>query len=243
MRRHRARVARGAIIDRLVVGIVVLVAAAVVGTVLLPATPAPAHHVGTYVARDNEISANFKQLKFAIQARKFEVADRLFEAGTLRKELRARAAGLPAGLENTIRDGLRTKDPARAERGLMIFFVALARDLATDAERQLGQPGPRGARVAAGRKFLEAVWRYYNLVDFAVSQHDPKAAVAMRLAFDDAEGYARGPAAPAAANNPGPASAPPAIPADPERLRAALQQIARILTGVIDASSTARRES
>jgi hypothetical protein len=224
------------------VGIVALLVGVVTALLLRPA-PAAAHHVGTYVARDNEISANFKQLKFAIQARKFDVAGRLFEAGALRTELRARAAGLPAGLETTIRDGLRAQDAARAERGLMIFFVALARDLATDADRQLARPGAREARVAAGQKFLEAVWRYYSLVDFAVSQHDPRAAVAMRLAFDDAEGYARAPATPAVSGNPGATGGPPAAPADPERLRGALQRIARILTGVIEASSTPRRES
>jgi hypothetical protein len=220
----------------------VLSAALLTLALLLSATPAAAHHVGTYVARDNEVSANFKQLKFAIQARKFDVAGRLFETGALRKELRGRAAHLPAGLENAIREGLRAQDGVRAERGLMIFFVGLARDLAVDAERQLTPPGPaREARLAAGQKFLEAIWRYYSLVDFALSEHDPKAAVAMRLAFDDAEGYARSPATPAA--TPGPASAPPPRPADPERLRTALQQIARILTGVIEASSTARRNS
>jgi len=221
----------------------VAVLAGVVTAGLPPPGPAAAHHVGTYVARDNEISANFKQLKFAIQARRFDVAGRLFEAGALRTELRARAAGLPAGLESTIREGLRAQDAARAERGLMIFFVALARDLATDADRRLARPAAREARLAAGRKFLEAVWRYYNLVDFAVSQHDPKAAVAVRLAFDDAEGYAGASAAPAAAADPGAARRPPAAPADPERLRGALQRIARILTGVVEASSTSRRES
>ena len=40
--------------------------------------PAAAHHVGVYVPRDNEVSANFKQIKFALQARKLDVALRLF---------------------------------------------------------------------------------------------------------------------------------------------------------------------
>lgn len=236
MSRARARVPTVPAIAAPVVSAALLMAA-----LLLSATPAAAHHVGTYVARDNEISANFKQLKFAIQARKFDVAGRLFETGALRKELRARAAKLPAGLEQSIRSGLQAQDAGRAELGLAIFFVALARDLATDADHQLGQPGvAREARLVAGQKFLEAIWRYYNLVDFVISQHDPKAAVAMRLAFDDAEGYSRSAAAPA--GDPGVAGNPPR-PADPERLRTALQQIARILTGVIETSSTARRDS
>ncbi len=40
----------------------------------LGAGPATGHHVGVYVPRDNEVSANFKQLKFAIQAGKFDKA-------------------------------------------------------------------------------------------------------------------------------------------------------------------------
>jgi hypothetical protein len=222
----------------------------VAAPLLLLASPAAGHHVGVYVPRDNEVSTNFKQLKFAIQARRFEVAARLFETGALRKDLRARAASLPPGLEDDIRTGLRAQDAATAERGLVVFVVALARDLAREAERQLGQPAAaREARLAAGQKFLEAIWRYYNLVDFAVSQHDPKAAVAMRLAFDDAEGYARTAPAPAGAGGPAPAAASaPARPsaptaADPDRLRAVLGQMAQILTGVIETSSTARRDS
>ena len=57
--------------------------------VTLAAGPAAAHHVGAYVPRDNEISANFKQIKFAIQARKLDIALRLFESGALRAEMRA----------------------------------------------------------------------------------------------------------------------------------------------------------
>ena len=34
--------------------------------ILLAAAPAAGHHVGAYVPRDNEVSANFKQLKFSI---------------------------------------------------------------------------------------------------------------------------------------------------------------------------------
>jgi hypothetical protein len=65
---------------------------------LATAAAARAHHVGTYTPRDNEISANFKQLKYSIDAKKFDVAVRLFETGALRKEMQARASRLPAGL-------------------------------------------------------------------------------------------------------------------------------------------------
>ena len=73
---------------------------------------------------------------------------------------------------------------------------------------------------------LEAIWRYYNLVDFAVSQRDPTAATAVRLAFEEAEGYVKAPTP------------------SPERMRPPLVRIARVLAGVIEASSpSARRDS
>ena len=196
----------------------------------LAAGPAAGHHVGAYVPRDNEVSANFKQLKFAIQAGKLDVAARLFEAGAVRAEMRAQASRLPAGLEEATRAALETGDARGAERGLMIFFAALARDLAREADRRLADPGePVDGRAAAGRKFLEAIWRYYNLVDFAVTQYDSKAGVAIRLALDEAEGYAK--------TTPGrPAAAP-----DPAKMREPLRRIAQALSGLIATSSTSTR--
>ena len=185
--------------------------------------PAGAHHVGAYVARDNDVSANFKQIKFSMQVGKFDVARNLYETGALRKNLRAQASTLPAGLDAAIGAALTAGQADRAETGLMVFFAALARDLALEADRQLAdaQTSP-DARVAAGGKILEALWRYYNLVDFAISQRDPKAATAVRLAFEEAEGYAK------------------ASRRAPDRMRPSLTQIARILTGVIEASSPRR---
>ncbi len=191
------------------------------------AHPAFAHHVGAYTPRDNEVSANFKHLKFSIEARKFDVALRLYDEGALRKELRSRAAQLPAGLDGSIRAALQRGHAAEAERGLMVFVVSLARDLALEADRQISDAGaPADVRAAAGRKFLEAIWRYYNLVDFAVTQRNARAATTVRLAFDEAEGYVKA-----------------ATPA-PERLREPLRRIAHALTGVIETSSqSARRDS
>ena len=105
--------------------------------VLLAAAPATGHHVGAYVPRDNEVSANFKQLKFSIQARKFDVAARLFETGAIRVEMRARGGRIPSGLEEATRAALVAGDAPRAERGLMVFFAALIRDLALEADRRL----------------------------------------------------------------------------------------------------------
>ena len=189
---------------------------------LAVAAPAAAHHTGVYTPKDNAISANFKQVKFSLQAGKFDVALRLYDEGPLRAEMRARAAALPAGLEARTRAALVARDAGEAERGLMLFFVALARDLAREADRQLATGA---APAAVAPRFLEAIWRYYNLVDFAVGQRDARASVAMRLAYDEAEGLVRGAAAP-----------------DPAQLRASFSRIAQILSTLIDASRTARRE-
>src|SRR5262245_9809576 len=91
----------------------------------MAATRAQAHHVGAYVPRDNDVSANFKQIKFAAQAGKFPVALKLYETGALRRELVKQAATLPAGLDASIEGALRAADGRAAEAGLMIFFAAL----------------------------------------------------------------------------------------------------------------------
>ena len=74
------------------------------------ASPAVAHHVGAYTPRDNEITTNFKQIKFSLQARKFDVALRLFDDGALRAAMREKAATLPAGLETGTRAALQASD-------------------------------------------------------------------------------------------------------------------------------------
>jgi hypothetical protein len=194
-----------------------VLAVTVFALVLVHARPARSHHVGAYVPRDNEISTNFKQLKFSLQARKFEVATRLYETGALLRELRAREAALPPGLETRIRQALQAGDARAAESGLMVFFAALIRELALEADRILAQTRePASTRVTSATKFLEAIWRYYNLVDFAVSERNPKVATGIRLAFDDAEGAAK------------------ATPPAPERVREPLQRIARVLTELVD---------
>jgi len=195
------------------------------------ASPAVAHHVGSYVPRDNAITTNFKQIKFSVQAKRFDVALQLFEQGAVRAEMRAQAATLPPGLEAGTRAALRASDGLEAERRLMIFFAALARDLAVEADRQLGEPGVTPeTRAATGRKFLEAIWRYYNLVDFAVAMRDSKSSVAVRLAFDEAEGYVK----PATGG---------AAPDDPAKARQPIQRIAQVLSTLIETSSTSARRS
>jgi hypothetical protein len=193
---------------------------------LLPTAPASAHHVGAYVQRDNEVSANFKQIKFSMQAQKFPVALALYESGALRREMGKLSATLPPGLDQSIHGALKAGDAKTAETGLMVFFAALVRNLALRADSQLADAhASPAARVAGGGKILEAIWRYYNLVDFAVSERDPKAATAVRLAFEDAEAQTKAPAP------------------QPEKMRPPLNTIARVLAGVIDMSSPSTRRS
>jgi hypothetical protein len=188
------------------------------------ASPAAGHHTGAYTPKDNAITTNFKQVKFSVQAGKYDVALRLFDEGPLRAEMRARAAALPQDLEVRTREAIVAHDAAGVASGLMVFFAVLARDLAREAERQLSAGAAAGT---AGPRFLEAIWRYYNLVDFAVGQRDARASVAMRLAYDEAEGLTRSAAAP-----------------DPVQMRASFARIAQVLSGLIDASITeSRRQS
>ena len=183
---------------------------------------AAAHHVGTYTVRDNEISQNFKQIKFALQARKLDVAAKLYDEGAVRREMQAQAARLPAGLEARTQAALRVGDVPRAEAGLAALFAALARDLAVEADRKVVDTvGTAETRIAAANRFLEAIWRYWNLIDFVASQRDPKAAVAIRLAFDEAETFTRG--------------------KDAARLRAPLARITQTLDGVVQTLETVTR--
>ncbi|MGH7276555.1 MAG: hypothetical protein ACREIY_05950 [Candidatus Rokuibacteriota bacterium] len=225
----RTVVASAASPDRAASGLLKVLAGSVPAAIALVVllAPAHAHHVGTYTPKDNELTTNFKQIKFSVQAKKFDVALRLFEQGALRAEMREKVATLPPGLEPATRAALQADDGAEVERRFMIFFAALARDLALEADRQLADPAllPEG-RAAAGRRFLEAIWRYYNLIDFAVSSRDSKTSVAMRLAFDEAEGYAKT------------AGSPEAV-----KLREPLRRMAQVLSNLIESSSTSARRN
>jgi hypothetical protein len=203
-------------------------ALAALALLLALASPAAAHHVGAYTPRDNETTTNFKQIKFSLQAKKFDVALRLFEEGALRAAMREKAGTLPAGLESGTRAALQSNDALEVERRLMIFFAALARELALEADRQLADGKlSREARAATGRRFLEAMWRYYNLVDFAVSSRDNKSSTSLRLAFDEAEGYVKTTSA-----------------SEADKLRESLRRIAQLLSTLIDTSSALpRRDS
>lgn len=215
---------------------------------------ARAHHVGTVIPKDTAVSANFKQIKYSLEAGRFDVALTLFEGGALRAEMGKLTRRLPAGLEDGLRAALRAGDARGAEERLMVFMLFLARDLARAAERRIaGGAALTPSRLAQTQKLLEGIWRYYNLVDFVVYQRDVKAALGVRLAYDDAESAAGGggsdPAkgggsAPSAGTTPyGAAGTAPAGAGgtpkggvDPVKAREALRRLSGILTGVIEGS-------
>ena len=102
--------------------------------VLGVAAPAAGHHVGAYVPKDNAVTTNFKQVKFSVQAKKFDVALRLFETGALRTEMRAHASTLPAGLEEGTRAALKASDgPEVSPETRELRYV---QDLVTQGRRQ-----------------------------------------------------------------------------------------------------------
>lgn len=218
------------------------------------ASAASAHHVGTVVPKDTEVSANFKQLKSSIQAGKFDAALKLFTEGALRAEMVKLERRLPAGQEEQLRAALKAKDARGAEARLLVFMLFMARDLAREAERRIADGKvPEAVRAAQVWKLLEAVWRYYNLVDFAVYERDVKAALGMRLAFDDAESAvcAERAAPPKARGSPAPAggelcqavrtasktaASPPGGASRLARSKEALGRMTEIMTGVIERS-------
>ena len=110
-------------------------------------------------------------------------AARLFETGPIRADMRAQAGRLPAGLEEATRAALVAGDGPRAERGLVVFFAALIRDLALEADRRLADTRESApARVTTGLKLLEAIWRYYHGTP---GRPVHPCRVAVRLAFDE----------------------------------------------------------
>ena len=97
--------------------------------VLAAVAPAFAHHVGAYVPTDNEITTNFKQIKFSVQAGKFDVALRFFETGPLRADMRARAGSLPRGLEAGLSAALAAGDAAGVRQSIIDDISTAAHSL------------------------------------------------------------------------------------------------------------------
>jgi hypothetical protein len=171
-------------------------ALAIVAGVLLSGSlsgPAGAHHVGAFTPKDDELTKNFKDIKYASQAGRFDVALKLFDAGAVHATMERFEADLPRGLEDGLRAALKADDLGGVESRLARFLAFLTRERVRTALARLresrGSPADRRERA---RKLLDAAWRYYNLVDFAISKSDPKASVTVRMAFEDAQTFLGG---------------------------------------------------
>jgi len=154
---------------------------------------AGAHHVGAFTPKDTDLTVNFKQIKAAAQAGRFDAALRLFDEGVLHDTMEKHEKRLPAGLEDGLRASLGARDLPGVELRLSIFLTFLTGERVREAVARVRDPGlPPERRREDARKILNAAWRYYNLADFVVSQQNPKAAVALRMAFEDAQTYLGG---------------------------------------------------
>lgn len=152
---------------------------------LLPAT-AWAHHTGTFIPGDTDLTANFKQIKVAAQGRHFDVALRLFDEGAFLDQVVELQDRLFTGLKEGLRQALRAENFARAELYWTAVMVYLARDRIQEARRRVVNPGlDDDLKMRHGQKILNGAWRYYNLVDLPISGLDPKAASSLKVAFED----------------------------------------------------------
>ena len=152
--------------------------------------PAAAHHVGVFIPRDDDISKNFKEIKFAVEAGRFDLALRLFDDGVVHTTMEKEEKRLPRGLEDGLRAALRGKDSPGVELRLAVFLTFMTRErLAFALERLRRTDLPPERRREHVRRVLDAAWRYYNLADFAVVSRNAKTSAALRIGFEDAYTY------------------------------------------------------
>ncbi len=177
--------------------------------------PAGAHHVGVFTPKDDDITKNFKDIKFASQAGRFDVALKLFDEGAIHVTMEKFEKALPPGLEDDLRAALKAKNLSGVELRLALFLAFMTQERTRGAlERLRVESSPFEQQRQQALKLLSAAWRYYNLADFVISRQDPKASVALRTAFEDATTYLGSAMVDpmwAAASNPGrprPATAP-----------------------------------
>ena len=155
--------------------------------------PAAAHHVGAFIPRDDDLTKNFKEIKFAVGAGRFDLALKLFDDGVVHATMEKEEKRLPRGLEDRLRAALRGKDSAGVELRLAVFLTFMTRERLTFALERLRRADlPPERRREQVRRVLDAAWRYYNLADFAVVSRDAKTSAALRLGFEDAYTYLGG---------------------------------------------------
>ncbi len=155
--------------------------------------PVGAHHVGVFTPKDDDITKNFKEIKFAGRAGRFDVSLKLFDDGIVHATMEKHEKSLPRGLEDGLRAALKAQDLPGTELRLTIFLAFLTRERIRDAMAKLQDPGlSPEQRPEHARKILNAAWRYYNLADFVITMQDPKAAATLRIGFEDAATYLGG---------------------------------------------------
>ena len=93
---------------RWVVVVVLLLAAGVAG-------PADAHHVGVFIPKDNDVTKNVKEIRFAAEAGRYDLARKLFDDGIVHATMEKQEKSLPRGLEDGLRAALQRGDLPGAE--------------------------------------------------------------------------------------------------------------------------------
>ncbi len=154
---------------------------------LLPA-PAGAHHLGVIVPRDDEVTVVFKRVRGLLKEGRFDLAARECDATPLGRRLDEVSRRAPPDVRAEVRAALARRDAPGTELALARFFLVVLRGLLGEARARVNDAG-RDERAKADQalKLLAAGWRYYNLVDYTLYQRDVKAALRIRLAFEDAE--------------------------------------------------------
>lgn len=154
---------------------------------------AGAHHVGVFTPKDDDITKNFKEIKFASQAGRFDVALKLFDDGIVHATMERFEKELPPGLEDGLRAALKSKNLPGVELRLAVVLAFMTRARVRSASEKLEATAlPPNQRLEQARKLVNAAWRYYNLGDFVISRQNPRASVTLRTAFEDAQTFLGG---------------------------------------------------
>ncbi len=155
--------------------------------------PAAAHHVGAFIPKDDDVTRNLKEIRFAAEAGRPVLAVKLFDEGIVHTTMEKEETRLPRGLEDGLRAALHRQDRPGTELRLAIFLAFLTRERLSDARARIHRPDLRPERRREqARKLINAAWRYYNLADFVITAQQARTGVALRMGFEDAQTYLGG---------------------------------------------------
>ena len=152
------------------------------------AAPGSAHHLGLIVPPDDDVTLGYKRIRSVIKEGRFDLAARECGATPLGRRLDEASRQSPPDVSSEVRAAIARRDAPGTELALARFFLVIVRGLVSEAVSRV-QDAALTERVKADQalKLLAAGWRYYNLADYAIYQRDVKAALGVRLAFEDAE--------------------------------------------------------